>query len=286
MIRPSVQTRHALARLTLPAMVVASFGLMLVGKVDTVLVERARIAVYDASAPIYAALAEPIGQLHGAIAEVAGLWELREENARLRDENERLRRWQSVALTLDAENQQLMAAMHWIPDPEASYVTGRVVADAGGVYAKAVLLSVGPNHALHKGQIALDERGLVGRITEVGSRTARVLLITDMNSRVPVILESSRSRAILAGTNGPLPLLLYWSDGTVPKDGERVVTSAEANAFPANLPVGTVRYNASGVPEVEPDANLNALDIVRVFDYGLNGLTAPEVTARVAAGRH
>lgn len=286
MIGPSVQTRQALARLTLPAMVVASFGLLLVGKVDTILVERARIAVYDASAPIYAALAEPIGQMHRAITEVAGLWELREENARLRDENERLRHWQSVALTLDAENQQLKAAMSWIPDPEASYVTGRVVADAGGVYAKAVLLSVGPNHTLHKGQIALDERGLVGRVTEVGSRTARVLLITDMNSRVPVVLEGSRSRAILAGTNGPLPRLLYWSEGTVPKDGERVVTSAEANAFPANLPVGTVRYDANGVPEVEPDAHLQALDIVRIFDYGLNGLTAPEVTARAAQGRH
>jgi rod shape-determining protein MreC len=286
MIRPSVQTRHALARLTLPAMVAASFGLMLVGKVDTVLVERARTAVYDASAPIYAVLAEPIGQVHTAIAELAGLWELRKENARLRDENERLRRWQSVALTLDAENQQLKAAMHWIPNPEASYVTGRVVADAGGVYARAVLLSVGPNHPLHKGQIALDERGLVGRITEVGGRTARVLLITDMNSRVPVILEGSRSRAILAGTNGPLPRLLYWSEGTVPKQGERVVTSAEANAFPANLPVGTVRYNANGVPEVEPDAQLHSLDIVRVFDYGLSGLAAPEVTARAAQGRH
>jgi rod shape-determining protein MreC len=286
MIRPSVQTRHALARLTLPAMVVASFGLMLVGKVDTVLVERARIAVYDASAPIYAALAEPIGQMHRAVAEVVELWGLREENARLRDENEVLRHWQSVALTLDAENQQLKAAMHWIPDPEASYVTGRVVADAGGVYAKAVLLSIGPNHALHKGQIALDERGLVGRITEVGSRTARVLLITDMNSRVPVILEGSRSRAILAGTNGPLPRLLYWSEGTVPQEGERIVTSAEANAFPANLPVGTVRYNANGVPEVEPDAQLHALDIVRVFDYGLNGLAAPEVTVRSVQGRH
>jgi rod shape-determining protein MreC len=286
MIRPSVQTRHALARLTLPAMFVASFGLMLVGKVDTVLVERARVAVYDASAPVYAALAEPIGEMHGAIEEVVRLWGLPEENARLRDENERLQRWQSVALTLDAENQQLKAAMHWIPDPEASYVTGRVVADAGGVYAKAVLLSVGPNHALHKGQIALDDRGLVGRITEVGSRTARVLLITDMNSRVPVILEGSRSRAILAGTNGPLPRLLYWSEGTVPKEGERVVTSADANAFPANLPVGTVRYNAKGVPEVQPDAHLDALDIVRIFDYGLNGFAAPEVTARSAQGHH
>src|SRR5258708_39622095 len=107
MIGPSVQTRHALARLTLPAMVVASFGCTLVGKADTVLGERARIAVYDASAPIYAALAQPIGRVHRAIAEVAGLWELREESTRLRDETERLRRWQSVALTLDAENQQL-----------------------------------------------------------------------------------------------------------------------------------------------------------------------------------
>lgn len=280
MIRPSIQTRHALARLTMPAMVVASFGLMLVGKVDAVLVERARVAVYDVSAPIYAALAEPIGQMRKAVADIVELWALREENAQLREENSRLRKWQSVALALDAENRQLKAAMHWIPDPDASYVTARVVADAGGIYAKAVLLSVGPNHSLHKGQIALDASGLVGRVIDVGTRTARVLLITDMTSRIPVTLESSRSSAILAGTNGPWPRLLYWSDGTAPKEGERVVTSAEANAFPANLPVGTVRYNGRGVPEVEPDAQLQALDIVRIFDYGRNGITPPEAAAR------
>src|SRR5580658_7798645 len=280
MLRPSIQARHALARLTLPVMVIAAFGLMLVGKVDTVLVERVRIAVYDASAPIYAALAEPLGKMNKTITEVVGLWGLRDENVRLRDENEQLLRWQSIALTLDAENRRLKTAMHWIPDPDASYVTGRVVADTGGVYAKAILISVGPNHGLRKGQIALDERGLVGRITEVGSRTARVLLITDMNSRVPVILEGSRSHAILAGTNGPRPRLLYWSEGTVPKEGERVVTSAEANAFPANLPVGTVRYDANGIPEVEPDAQLRVLDFVRIFDYGLGAFAAPEATAR------
>jgi rod shape-determining protein MreC len=286
MIRPSIQARHALARLTLPVMVIASFGLMLVGKVDTVLVESARVAVYDVSAPIYAALAQPLGQANKAVTEVAALWGLRDENAHLRDENEQLRKWQTIALTLDAENRRLKTALHWIPDPDASYVTARVVADAGGVYAKAVLLSLGPNHGLHKGQIALDERGLVGRITEIGTRTARVLLITDMNSRVPVILESSRSHAILAGTNGPLPRLMYWSEGTVPKEGERVVTSAEANAFPANLPVGTVHYNANGVPEIEPDAQLRDLDIVRIFDYGLTGFTAPEAAAKPTPGRH
>lgn len=286
MFRPSLQARHALARLTLPVMIIAAFGLMLVGKADTVLAERARIAVYDACAPIYAALAGPISRMKQTIADTAGLWNAREENTRLRDENEQLRRWQSVALTLDAENQRLKAALRWIPDPQASYITARAVADVGGVYAKAVLLSAGPSHVLRKGQVALDERGLVGRITEVGTRTARVLLITDMNSRVPVILESSRAHAILAGTNGPWPRLLYWSEGSVPKEGERVVTSAEANAFPANLPVGTIRYNANGVPEVEPSAQLRGVEIVRIFDYGLGALAPPETAAaRPVSGR-
>ncbi|MEA2740110.1 MAG: rod shape-determining protein MreC, partial [Acetobacteraceae bacterium] len=155
-----------------------------------------------------------------------------------------------------------------------------------GVYAKAVLLSVGPNHGIHKGEIAVDERGLIGRITEVGGRTARVLLITDLNSRIPVILETSRAHAILVGTNGTRPRLQYWPEGTVPQEGERIVTSAEANAFPANLPVGTVHYTSSGAPEVEPAAMLQKLEVVRIFDYGLNGVTAPEPPSRPTPGRH
>jgi rod shape-determining protein MreC len=208
---------------------------------------------------------------------------MREEDAKLRAENEKLRRWQSIALALDAENQRLKASLHWIPDPTASFITTRVVADAGGTYAKAVLLSVGPNHSVHKGEIAVDERGLVGRITEVGSRTARVLLITDLNSRIPVIMETSRAHAILVGTNGLRPRLQYWPQGITPKEGERIVTSAEANAFPANLPVGTVHYTASGSAEVEPAALLQKLEVVRIFDYGPKNVIAPE---RPTPGHH
>jgi rod shape-determining protein MreC len=286
MIRLSIQARQALVRLTLPVLVVCSFGIMLIGKADTLLAERARTALADGLVPIYAALANPLGQLHAAIAETASLWNMREENARLRAENEMLRRWQSVALALDAENQRMKASLRWIPDPDVSFVTARVVADAGGVYAKAVLLSVGPNHGIRKGEIAVDERGLIGRITEVGSRTARVLLLTDLNSRIPVILETSRAHAILVGTNGLRPRLQYWPEGVVPQEGERIVTSAEANAFPANLPVGSVRYTGSGAPEVEPAAMLQKLEVVRIFDYGLNGLTAPEAVSRPTPGRH
>jgi rod shape-determining protein MreC len=285
MIRLSIQARQALAKLTLPVLIAVAFGLMLLGKADTVIAEKARMALADALAPIYAALAEPLAGVRDAIGDATDLWDMRAENARLRDENERLRRWQSVALALDAENQRLKANLHWIPDLTPSYVTARVVADAGGVYAKAVLLSIGPNHGIRKGEIALDERGLVGRITEVGSRTARVLLITDLNSRIPVILENSRAHAILIGTNGPRPRLLYWPEGTMPQEGERVVTSAEASAFPANLPIGTVHFTSSNVPEVAPAAMLDRLEIVRIFDYGLGGVTAPEAANHASERR-
>ncbi|MGE0222058.1 MAG: rod shape-determining protein MreC [Acetobacteraceae bacterium] len=286
MLRLSIQARQALAKLTLPVLIVASFGLMLLGKADAVLADRARVALADALAPIYALLAEPVAGVRSITTEIGHLWDLRSENARLRQENEALRRWQATALALDAENERLKANLRWIPDPPAEFITARVVADAGGLYARAVLLSIGPYHEVRKGSVALDERGLVGRITELGVRTARVLLITDLNSRIPVILENSRARAILVGTNALRPRLLYWPEGVVPQEGERIVTSAEANAFPANLPVGTVRYSAGGVPEVEPEAQLGKLEVVRVFDYGLGGLPAPEPPPRRTPGRH
>lgn len=288
MIRLSIPLRQALAKLTLPVLIALAFGLVLLGKADAMLAERARMALADALAPIYGALAEPLSTVRGVVDNVREILTLYSDNASLREENERLRRWQSVALALEAENASLKANLHWIPDPAPAYVTARVVADIGGLYARAVLLSIGPNHSIAKGQIALDDRGLVGRVTEVGARSARVLLITDMNSRIPVILESSRARAMLIGTNGPHPRLLYWPEGARPVEGDRVVTSAEANTYPAGLPIGTVRYAGVNVPEVEPLARLDRLEIVRLFDYGLRGLAAPETVVRpvLADRRH
>jgi rod shape-determining protein MreC len=112
-----------------------------------------------------------------------------------------------------------------------------------------------------------------------------VLLLTDLNSRIPVILENSHAHAILTGTNGPRPRLIYWAEGSVPQEGERVVTSSEAGAFPANLPVGTVHFTASHVPEVVPAAMLDRLESVRVFDYGLRELVAPEVAGQLTERR-
>jgi rod shape-determining protein MreC len=279
-IRLSIPLRQALARLSLPLMIAAAFGVMLLGKADALLAERLRSHLSDALSPIYAALAEPTAAVRSAVEEVRFLATLREQNATLREENERLRRWHATALALESENEMLRRQLNFLPEAAPAFVTARVVADGGGTYARAVLLATGPQHAVRKGQVALDERGFVGRVTEVGSRSARVLLATDMNSRIPVTLESSRARAIMAGTNGARPRLAHWPEGVIPIEGERVVTSAEAGAFPAGLPVGAIRLSPQGAPEIELFARLDRLDSVRLFDYGLAGIIPPEAVAR------
>jgi len=280
MIRLSIPLRQVLARLSLPIMIAFAFGVMLLGKADALLVERMRSTLSDALAPIYAAISQPVNAVEEAVAEIRGLATLRSDNARLREENERLRRWHAAALGLESENALLRRQLGFMPEGAPNFHAARVVADGGGTYARAVLLSIPPQHGIRKGQVALDERGFVGRVTEVGSRSARVLLATDMNSRVPVTLEGSRARAVMAGTNGARPRLAHWPEGVIPQEGERVVTSAQANAFPVGLPVGVVRRNAQGSLEVELFARLDHLEMVRLFDFGLSGILPPEAVAR------
>jgi rod shape-determining protein MreC len=279
-IRLSIPLRQALSRLTLPALVAAAFGTMLLGKADALIAERARVVLADIVTPFYLAFADPARAVRDAVADIPGLLSLREENARLREENERLRRWQAAALALESENALLRRQLSYIPEAAPEFHTARVVADAGGVYARAALIAVPPGLEVRRGQIALDERGFVGRVTEVGQRSARVLLATDMNSRIPVTLEGSRARSMMVGTNGPRPRLQFWAEGTRPAEGERLVTSAEGVGFPPGLPVGVVRYSASGTAEVELFARLDRLDLVRLFDFGLGGILPPEAVAR------
>jgi rod shape-determining protein MreC len=283
-IRLSIPMREALEKLSLPVLMAAALGLMLMGRIDGRLADRARMALADALTPMYSAFTRPVGRVRGLISDVRQVWNLEAENARLRAENAELRRWEAVALALAAENAHFKSELHWVPDPAVPFLTARAIADAGGLYDRAVLVALAPGVVVHVGEIALDAHGLVGRVTEVGKESARVLLITDLNSRIPVRLVSSGARAILAGTNAPDPELLYWPPGTMPAEGEQVVTSGVAGELPPGLPVGSMHYGRGGRAEVVPAAELDQLNFVRLFDYRLHGIVSPEKKGPASSG--
>jgi len=133
---------------------------------------------------------------------------------------------------------------------------------------------VGSRHGARSGQVVVAGEGLVGRLTEVGARSSRVLLLTDINSRVSVVMEESRARAILVGNNRNRPDLAFLKSQTGVSPGDRIVTSGIAGAFPPGLPVGVVASVDEGHIRVELFIEESRLELVRILDYGLNGIVA------------
>lgn len=282
-LRLAAPLRVLAQRFTFLGLVALSVGLMVLGKAETPLVEQARAVVADAFVPILDVLARPVATVAEFGDKVTAMMNVYADNTRLREENERLLRWQNVARNLQAENRSLREILRLVPDAPVSFVSARVVADAAGMFVRSVLVTAGARDGVAKGQTAITGEGLVGRVGEVGERSARILLLTDLNSEVPVVIENSRVRAILTGDNSDQPKLRYLTSDDRPQIGDRVVTSGHGGVFPPGLPVGVITSIGENNVRVKPYVEFSRLDYVRLIDYGLAGtlsVAAPPPASR------
>lgn len=259
-------------RFAFVSLIVSAVALMIVGKADVLLIERTRSLVADGLAPVLDVVSRPAAAITEVVEGVRGLANLRAENARLKAENQRLMHWQTVARRLDAENTVLHEQLNVVPDPDATFITARVIGDLGSAFGHSMMLNSGSRDGVRKGQAVLAGETLVGYIAEVGERSARLLLLTDINAKIPVMMELSRSRAILTGDNKDRPKLNYLAGNPTVAVGERVVTSSSGAAFPPGIPIGVVASTADGVIRVDPFVRRHELEFVAIVDYGLGGI--------------
>ena len=286
-MRYAAPLKAAAQRFAFLMLIAGAVGLIILGKADAILIERLRVAVSDAFVPILAAFARPIATVDNAIDEVRALVALRSENERLRQDNAELRHWEQVARELGAQNRALSEALKFVPRGEERSTAGRVIADSGGAFVRSLLIDAGARDGVAKGQAVVVGQGLIGRIAEVGEVSARALLITDLNSRIPVVVETTRDHAILAGDNSDLPRLLYLPPNLALQPGTRIVTSGDGGAFPPGLPIGTIASLGEGGARVQPFANWSRVEYVRIIDYGLKGILGPlEPAPAQPRGKH
>jgi rod shape-determining protein MreC len=265
-------------RFAFAALILISLALLLVGKADEALLGAVGTRVSDAIVPVLGAVVEPINASRRAAAQIGELFALREENAHLRAQNQRLLEWQDTARRLALENaalRQLLNLEAGVAPPTA--VSARVVADAGGPFVHTVLVDAGADQGVVKGMAAVNERGLVGRVIEVGRHSARVLLLTDFNSRVPVMVEPARDQAILAGDNSREPGLVFLPLNPRMAVGQRVVTSGRGGVLPPGLAVGWISAIDDDKVAVAPVVDWERLEYVRLLEY--SRVVPPETLA-------
>ncbi len=225
-----------------------------------------RVAATDTFLPVVTWVGAPFRFMVQSVRDMSGLTQIRAENARLKAENKQLHEWYQTAMLLRAENQSLKDLLNVIPEPDQSYITTRVIADSGSSFVKTVLIEAGKDNAVEDGQAVLGGQGMIGRIVEVGPRASRVLLLNDINSHIPVVIEGANQRAVLAGTNEDMLVLIHLPSDVMVEKGARIVTSGSGGMFPSGLPIGEVSDIKNGTPMVKMFSDPYAAGYVQIVE--------------------
>ena len=194
-----------LRRLLIGVLVLCLLAVFLVWRIDSPRVERFRAQVVDKVLPGFDWAMAPVTASVNILRDFQSYHRIHEQNRELRRELQQMKAWKEAALQLEQENARLLDLNNVRLDPRLTYITGVVMADSGSPFRQSVLLNVGARDGIVDGWAAMDGIGLVGRMSGVGDSTSRVLLLTDTSSRVPVTIQPSDQRAILAGDNSSVP---------------------------------------------------------------------------------
>ena len=119
--------------------------------------------------------------------------------------------------------------------------------DKQSPYLNSYVLNSGSNKKIKKGMAVLDGKNFIGRIVDVNFFSSRVLLVTDLNSKIPVVIQPSGHHAILSGRNTKEPTLEYLPEDYKISNKDKVYTSGKEGIFSPGIPIGEAKVNVDKV---------------------------------------
>lgn len=248
------------------ALIGVAVFLILWGQLAPASQARARSALLSVVAPMVDLVTSPLGFIRETSEGVKSYADLQTEVKKLRRENSDLLRWETAYLALKSENARLKKSLNFMDAFNLNYKTTRIVSDPGSAYARSLLIEGGTLQGFRTGDAIVGQRGLLGRIVETGTAYSRVMLVTDINARVPVFIEEVGRSALLSGNN-TATLNVRFLNQTIQRSlepGMRLITSGQGGLYPPNIPVGLVaKVDAKGVT-VLPHMQLQRLIEVQV----------------------
>jgi rod shape-determining protein MreC len=248
--------------------------------------QPARAGVETVAGPVGGVFAAPV-RWFGHLADgVGGYFFAVSENRRLKRQLAELEPWRDQAIALKNINARYEAMLGIRPEPPVPMRTARSVSDSRGPFSNARLLDIGAARGIKIGNPVINEHGLVGRIVGTSPHVSRMLLLTDVASRTPVLVDRSDARAILTGDGSGNPRLEFVRGAGSVQPGDRILTSGDGGAFPRGLPIGVAARGVDGSWRVKLFSDRGAIDYVRVLlfeDFGQlvgpEALNAPPLAA-------
>ena len=140
-----------------------------------------------------------------------------------------------------AENRELKKIIEEESNLIDEILVSKVLIDKKSPFLKSIIINKGFNFGIEKGMAVLDGFYMIGRITEVNYLSSRALLISDLNSKIPVMIEPSGAKAIMSGTGKNYAILDFLPKNQKLESGNIVYTSGSDGIFSAGIPIGKIK---------------------------------------------
>ena len=195
---------------------------------------------------------------------VMGDRETRKSLERLRVEKRGLERWRDSARAMSARMAEYERLLDIMDEPLAEELSARVISEKNGPFANTMLANAGSKRGVDVGDSVINTNGLVGRVIRTGGSTSRILLLTDYNSRIPVMGRVSLDRALLVGDRKTGARLDFAETPDLIVEGEEWVTSGDDGLFPRGLTVGWAHRDEEGW-RLDLAMQMAPVDFVRII---------------------
>ncbi len=258
--------RFSLSRLRSYLVICSCLLILIVFNSENEFSTKLRLSSMEVATQVYSKLSTPFVMVSDAYTFCKDVVATLRSNAFLLEENEQLKNEIINMEVLVGENAKLKELLRFQDESTKKEFAVRILSNSFDVFNKTFSIDIGEGQGLQSGNIVMNERGLIGKIVGMTDNTAKVLSITDVNSKIPAIFASSRKRCVVTGqefSNNSLRVLYAPKDLEV-QDGEPVITSGDGNLMPYGILIGFAFVNGDEI-EVKTAIDWNELEFGKVI---------------------
>ena len=251
----------------IPLIFATTFFLVFVDKIDSIIADKIKSTGNDVLIPISMFVSYPVKTLTNGFNKIYEIKNIYDENLRLKKEIKTLKQWQTLSIRLIDENKAYKKLLNVDDDNLMLQHTVKVLNKSPNLFINSININAGKNKKITKNSTIINERGLIGRIIEVGNYTSKAILINDINSNVPVKVFNKEIYAIITGHSSNKYLKLkFIKENAKLIEGQMLVTSGNAGIYPSNIGVGKIFRIKDDQVYIKPFVNFNKLDFVQIVN--------------------
>ena len=237
-IRSAFLKKGTKQRFSLLVLVLLSILLLFFETIQTKPTKYFRSLVKDSIYRISVIASAPLRGISNTSGFISNHINLYKDYKTLKSDYENLKNKDYASDFLTLENNQLRKLIEEQVESQANLVSARVIIDKQSPYLNSFIINIGTNKGIKNGMAVLDGKNFIGRTVDVNFFSSRVLLVSDFNSKIPVIVEPSGQHAILSGKNKKKPTLDYLPKNHSVSNGNKVYTSGKEGIFLSGIPIG------------------------------------------------